>query len=114
MLTGDVPISKGDVFVNGFNINTHMKDVLKLTGYCPQYDTFLTDLTGSQTLEIFALLRGCRPNDIAGMIRQLGNDLNFTKFLNLKISKYSGGNRRKLSTAIALIGNPCVIYLGII
>lgn len=30
MLTGDVPISKGDVFVNGFNINTHMKEVLKL------------------------------------------------------------------------------------
>lgn len=113
MLTGDIPISNGDVFLNGFNINTHLKDVQKLTGYCPQFDAFLESLTGSQTLEIFALLRGCRRNDISGMIQQLGNDLNFERSLELKISKLSGGNRRKLSTAIALIGNPNVIYLGI-
>lgn len=113
MLTGDIPISKGEVFLNGFNINTHLKNVQKLTGYCPQFDAFFESLTGSQTLEIFALLRGCRRSDITGMIQQLGIDLNFERILELKISKYSGGNRRKLSTAIALIGNPHVIYLGI-
>lgn len=112
MLTGDTSISSGDVFVRGMNLKSHMLEVLKSTGYCPQSDSLLENLKGSQTLEIFGLLRGCRPNDITAMINQLADDLNIRKFMPKRIKHYSGGTRRKLHTAIALVGNPYVVYLG--
>lgn len=42
---------------------------------------------------------------------RLAAELNFTKHIDKQVKAYSGGNKRKLSTAIALIGNPSVIYL---
>lgn len=92
MLIGDERISSGEAFV--------------------QFDAFLEDLTGSETIEIFALLRGVRSSDISNLKSHFARKLNFQQLLKKKIREYSGGNKRKLSSAIALIGNPIVIYLG--
>ena len=89
-----------------------MSKINKIIGYCPQFDALLDDLTGSETLEIFALLRGVRREHIPVLSKNLANELNFQKHVDKKVRELSGGNKRKLSTAIALIGNPVVIYLG--
>lgn len=112
MITGDTSISSGDVFVNGLSLKTQLAEVHKLIGYCPQFDALLDNLTGTQTLEIFGLLRGYRRKDISAMSARLANNLNFTKHIDREIKSYSGGNKRKLSTAIALLGDPSVVYLG--
>lgn len=112
MLTGDTKISSGEAFVRGISLKTNMPQVHKIIGYCPQFDALLVDLTGTETLEIFALLRGIHPNDIPALSKRLAADLNFMKHINKRVEEYSGGNKRKLSTAIALIGNPVVVYLG--
>lgn len=112
MITGDTLISSGDVFVNGLSLKTYQPEVNKMTGYCPQFDALLEDLTGTQALEIFGLLRGYRRKNITEMSARLADSLNFTKHIDRKIVSYSGGNKRKLSTAIAIMGNPSVVYLG--
>lgn len=112
MLTGDESISSGEAFVQGSSLKTNMSEINKVIGYCPQFDALLDDLTGSETLEIFALLRGVRRENISVISKRLANELNFQKHINKKVRELSGGNKRKLSTAIALIGNPVVIYLG--
>lgn len=112
MLTGDHRISSGEAFVRGISLKNDMPEVHKIIGYCPQFDALIEDLTGSETLELFSLLRGIHPNDIPALSRRLANELNFTKHIDKKVCEYSGGNKRKLSTAVALIGNPCVVYLG--
>ncbi|XP_031638209.1 ATP-binding cassette sub-family A member 3-like, partial [Contarinia nasturtii] len=111
MLTGDIAISSGEAYVQGICLKCNMLKVNKIIGYCPQFDALLNDLTGMETMEIFALLRGVRRNDIPSVIERLANELDFKAHLNKKISEYSGGNKRKVSTAIALIGDPVVIYL---
>lgn len=111
MLTGDVQISSGEAYVRGISLKTDMPQVHKIIGYCPQFDALIEDLTGRETLEMFALLRGVRPKEIDGLTSRLANELNFMKHIDKRILEYSGGNKRKLSTAIALIGNPAVIYL---
>lgn len=63
-------------------------------------------------MELFSLLRGIHPDDIPTLSRRLATDLNFMKHINKRVCEYSGGNKRKLSTAVALIGNPAVVYLG--
>lgn len=113
MLTGDLRISNGEAFVRGIRLKTNMMRVRKMIGYCPQFDALFDDLTGSQALDIFALLRGVRYSNISKLKECLAKQLTFEKHMNKKIGEYSGGNKRKLSSALALIGNPAVIYLGV-
>lgn len=112
MLTGDLRISNGDAYVRGISLKSNMNQAKQLIGYCPQFDGLLDDLTGFQTLAIMALLRGVRCRHISNSITQLANDLGFMKHLEKPVRNLSGGNKRKLSTAMALIGNPIVVYLG--
>lgn len=111
MLTGDEKISHGTAWLRGISLKSDMPTVHQMIGYCPQFDALLDDLTGRQTLEIFCLLRGVPRRQINEMSMRLAGDLNFAKHLDKLVSEYSGGNKRKLSTAVALIGNPMVIYL---
>jgi ATP-binding cassette subfamily A (ABC1) protein 3 len=111
MLVGDENISAGDAWVDGLSIRTQLNKVHKRIGYCPQFDALIDDLTGRETLKIFALLRGIPRDCMNKIAEQLAEDLNFTKHLDKKTKEYSGGNKRKLSTALTLIGDPSVIYL---
>lgn len=111
MLTGDEDIMHGDGWVRGISIKKSIKEVYKSIGYCPQFDGLIDDLTGRETLEMIALLRGIPRSKINDVIETFAHDLNFTEHIDKKIYEYSGGNKRKLSTAIAMCGNPEVIYL---
>jgi ATP-binding cassette subfamily A (ABC1) protein 3 len=111
MLSGDIKISEGEAFVNGLSLKMNMKNVHKITGYCPQFDALIDNLTGRETLKLFAMSRGVPKYKVNDVILKIAEDFNFTKHLDKKVKQYSGGNRRKLSTAVALLGNPVIIYL---
>lgn len=111
MLTGDIKISHGDAWVQGISLKTNMKEVHKKIGYCPQFDALIDDFTGRETMKLFALSRGIPRTKLKDVIEKLSCDLNFVKHLDKEVRAYSGGNKRKLSTAIALLGNPVIIYL---
>ncbi len=100
MLTGDENISSGEAWVDGISVKSNMNEVHQRIGYCPQFDALFDDLTGRETLKIFALLRGIASDEIDGVSRRLADDLAFTKHLDKRIKAYSGGNKRKLSTAL--------------
>lgn len=111
MMTGDVPISYGEAWVNGLSLKKDIKKVHKMIGYCPQFDAVLDDLTGLETLQMFCLLRGITLEESKVVAEHLAREFDFYRHLHKKVKEYSGGNKRKLSTAIALIGDPPVIYL---
>ncbi|XP_055596271.1 phospholipid-transporting ATPase ABCA3-like [Uranotaenia lowii] len=111
MLTGDEKLSTGNGWVQGVSMKAKMNEVNRLIGYCPQFDALLEDLTGRETLKIIGLLRGVPRKCIDSVSSTLAEDFNFTKHLDKQIKTYSGGNKRKLSTALALIGHPLIVYL---
>uniref|UniRef100_A0A182LRE6 ABC transporter domain-containing protein n=1 Tax=Anopheles culicifacies TaxID=139723 RepID=A0A182LRE6_9DIPT len=111
MMTGDENISFGEAWVNGVSLKSNMNEVHRRIGYCPQFDALIDDLTGRETLRIFALLRGIPKTEIAALSNRLAEELNFAKHIDKQTKAYSGGNKRKLSTALALMGNPAVVYL---
>uniref|UniRef100_A0AAQ6A9B3 ABC transporter domain-containing protein n=1 Tax=Amphiprion ocellaris TaxID=80972 RepID=A0AAQ6A9B3_AMPOC len=111
MLTGDIPVSSGEAFLNGYSIRTEMRDVHQNLGYCPQFDAIDDLLTGREHLEFYARLRGVPENEVA-MVAEWGiQKLGLVKYSTKSAGTYSGGNKRKLSTAMALIGSPPVIFL---
>lgn len=114
MITGDIRMTEGEIYIGGSSLTSDISGIRKVIGYCPQFDALLEDLTGTQMLEMFGLLRGCSRQSIPAMIDQVAKDLNFVEDVKKKIKSYSNGNKRKLSIAIAIIGNPSLIYLGLL
>lgn len=111
MITGDETVSAGSIFVDGYNINSDMTKVRQRIGYCPQFDALIDLLTGRELLTLYARLRGIPERHIPQTVQNLAVSLSFDVHID-KISKtYSGGNKRKLSTALALVGDPQVIFL---
>lgn len=111
MLTGDIPPSEGDSYIHGVSILQNRYKYLKNIGYCPQFDALNFNLTGREMLTLFAYLRGvpdCKmTNEVDKWLYRCG----IKQYENKICKKYSGGNKRKLSTAVALIGNPSLIML---
>ncbi|XP_060082289.1 phospholipid-transporting ATPase ABCA1-like [Ylistrum balloti] len=111
MLTGDVSVTEGNAFVNGKSILTDMVSVHRSIGYCPQFDAFDNLLTGREILSFYARLRGVPERDIKEVAEWAVRRLNLSQYADKISEGYSGGNKRKLSTAISLIGNPSIIFL---
>ncbi|CAG7716860.1 unnamed protein product, partial [Allacma fusca] len=111
MITGDIPITSGDVFVCRNSIKRNLAAVYKNLGYCPQFDAVIEQLTGRETIKMFANLRGIKETHIDRIVNNLAENLLFTQHIDKKVGLYSGGNKRKLSTAVAMLGNPPVVFL---
>lgn len=111
MLTGDIHVTSGDARVNSYSILNQIRNVNQSIGYCPQFDALDEYLTGREHLKFYAALRGV-PREYLDKLAEWGiQKLGLSKYADKMAGTYSGGNKRKLSTAIALVGNPPVVFL---
>ena len=111
MLTGDLRPSAGYSFVHGFDITKQKRHVFKHIGYCPQFDALFDELTPVEHMLLMARLRGISWKEENRHVNQLLRRLDLCEYLNTPVGKLSLGNRRKLSTALALVGNPSITFL---
>ncbi len=110
-LSGEIVPSHGKTFINKLDLLQNMSHVRHMIGYCPQFDALLDNLTSREHLELYAAIKGI-PYDLRErLIQEKLQQLNLKQFENVQAGTYSGGNKRKLSVAIALLGNPPVILL---
>ena len=110
-LTRDITPTTGEITVQGFNIQSDFGEARKLIGYCPQHDALFPLLTVEETLKFYALIKGIRTHKIRAVIEKAIKQLNLKDHRNKLAGTLSGGNKRKLSVALALIGNPPIILL---
>ncbi|KAF3821200.1 hypothetical protein GH733_011353 [Mirounga leonina] len=111
MLTGDTTVTRGDAFLNKNSILSDIDEVHQNMGYCPQFDAITELLTGREHVEFFALLRGVPEKEVGKVGEWAIRKLGLVKYGEKYAGNYSGGNKRKLSTAMALIGGPPVVFL---
>ena len=72
---------------------------------------YAAQLTGVEILSMFGRLRGISEAELPSVVNDMLVLLDLTKHSARLCGTYSGGNKRKLSTAIALIGNPPIVFL---
>ena len=67
-------------------------------------------LTGREMLTLFARIRGLRSseNRINEELEKLASFVDLSQYLDRPCGQYSGGNKRKLNVALALIGRYCI------
>nr|UOU03309.1 ATP-binding cassette subfamily A1-like 2 [Brachionus rubens] len=111
MLTGEISPTGGDVLINGNSILNEKDKAFENIGYCPQKNAIFPLLTAKEHLIFYARLRGI-PEKYVNQVSQYAlNRFGLNAFSDRIAQDYSGGNKRKLSTAIAILGNPTVICL---
>lgn len=86
-------------------------ELLQEIGYMAQSDALYTELTGKENLKFFASLYKLNKTEMKERITYTANLVNLTNELNKRVSAYSGGMKRRLSLAIALIQNPKILIL---
>uniref|UniRef100_A0A673LI06 P-type phospholipid transporter n=1 Tax=Sinocyclocheilus rhinocerous TaxID=307959 RepID=A0A673LI06_9TELE len=111
MLTGDTDVTSGEASVAGCSILTNILDVHQNMGYCPQFDAIDELLIGREHLYLYARLRGIPESEISRVAEWGIQKLGLSEYAGNCAGTYSGGNKRKLSTAIAMIGCPPLVLL---
>ncbi|KAG7463948.1 hypothetical protein MATL_G00182090 [Megalops atlanticus] len=115
MLTGDISPTDGTAQIRDWD--GRMVDIIDCRneginiGYCPQVDALDELLTGEEHLYFYARIRGISSREIDGVVNYLLRKLELVSHRHNISQNYSCGTRRKLSTALALIGHPQILLL---
>lgn len=72
-------------------------------GYCPQVDALDDFMTAYESLKFMALLRGLDGDRIDREVKLIMEKTDLTKYADVRVSEYSGGTKRKLNTAMAMV-----------
>ncbi|WP_069165958.1 ABC transporter ATP-binding protein [Nocardia altamirensis] len=114
ILTGTMHPTSGTVHVCGYDMATAAgrSAVKRLLGYLPQELALYPDLTGRELLDYVALLKGIddkrtRRSQIDALLARVGLEAVGTQ----RISRYSGGMKRRLGIAQSLLGDPKIIIV---
>ncbi|KAL7012162.1 hypothetical protein ACKWTF_014662 [Chironomus riparius] len=111
VMTGEIAATKGQINIGGKNITSSHNDVFKMMGYCPQYDALWKNVTVREHLEVYAAIRGVGVKDRKRLINTYLHGLHITEHANKQTRHLSGGTKRKLSYAIAMLGSPKIVLL---
>ncbi|CAK7568047.1 MAG: hypothetical protein SEPTF4163_006026 [Sporothrix epigloea] len=108
MIRGDLKPDDGDVFVEGLSVTKKLVAARGSLGVCPQFDA-VDQMTVREHLRFYARVRGI--TDVEHNVQAVLRAVGLTAFSDRQAHALSGGNKRKLSLGIALMGNPAVVIL---
>ena len=111
MLSSEYEPTSGRAMLAGHDVVLETGLARQHLGFCPQFDALLDNLTCQEHLDLFACLRGVPDEHRAGSADILLSGLGLDAHRNKLASTLSGGNRRKLQVAAALIGGPSAVFL---
>ncbi|KAJ7401602.1 ATP binding cassette subfamily A member 5 [Pitangus sulphuratus] len=113
ILCGLCPPTDGFVSVYGHRVSEidEMLEVRQITGVCPQSDIHFDILTVEENLSLFAAIKGIPQNDLIQEVQKVLLDLEMQPIRDNQAKKLSGGQKRRLSVGVAVLGNPKVLLL---
>jgi ABC-2 type transport system ATP-binding protein len=111
MLCTLTALTEGTATVAGCDVGTRPGDVRLRIGVALQDAALDPKQTGRELLRLQGLLYGLPKQAMAQRVEELGELIDLTDALDRPIGTYSGGMRRRLDLAAALVHNPEVLFL---
>lgn len=111
MMTLNRPKTAGRVFINGIDSDSDRFLYRHMFGYCPQGDALCDYMTSRELLKYMLMINGCSRYDLDAQVEKWLRKVDIEKYRDRRISSYSGGTKRKLNTAMAMIADPYIIFL---
>ena len=101
----------GTAVVNGYDVTRQPEEVRSSIGLAGQYATVDENLTGFENLRMIGRLNHLEKSFVVARARQLLSDFGLSDAANRLTKTYSGGMRRRLDLAAALVANPPILFL---
>ncbi|XP_041671123.1 ATP-binding cassette sub-family A member 5 isoform X2 [Cheilinus undulatus] len=113
ILCGICPPTNGSATIYGSPVAeiADTSEMKQLVGICPQFNIIFDVLTVEEHLRIFAAIKGIPPADIDAEVTKVLKDLDLEKIMTAQAKNLSGGQKRKLSVGIAILGDPKILLL---
>lgn len=111
IMCGTLPKDGGEVIIDGKNVDTDMNEITKELGVVFQTSVLDAKLSVKDNLMSRASLYGIMGAEAKQRIKELASLLNFTDLLNRTLEKLSGGQRRRIDVARALLHRPRILIL---
>ena len=111
MIAGIMEPTSGDIRYNGIPIKDLKESYRDIFGYLPQDFGFYPEFTVKDYLEYVAALKGLTAKESRRKIKELLERLSLSHVRNKKITKLSGGMKRRVGIAQALLNDPEILIL---
>lgn len=111
VLSGVLPPSHGVVFLGGRSVLLDSDACRAATGVCPQHDTLWDELTCFEHASLAAKLKGIPSGSVAREAEAALDEVGLLEHAAQRAGALSGGMRRRLSLALAAIGDPKLLFL---
>eukprot|EP00923_Selenidium_pygospionis_P012148 GHVN01020655.1.p1 GENE.GHVN01020655.1~~GHVN01020655.1.p1 ORF type:complete len:1854 (-),score=254.09 GHVN01020655.1:1150-6147(-) len=111
MMVGMVPCTSGDIAINGYDVATNTAEARDSIGYCPQHDILFPFMTVKEHLELICQIKGVPPSEVKEEVKVMVNMLQLNEKMNSKSKVLSGGQKRRLSVGMALVGKSAAVFL---
>lgn len=108
MMLGLIPLTAGEIRIDGAPVpGSDFRAVRRKVGYLPENVVLYDNLTGAETLDFFARLKGVSPAQNAALLERVG----LMHAAKRRVREYSKGMRQRLGFAQALLGKPRILFL---
>ena len=111
MLTTTIAPTAGSARLAGFDVAEQPLAARRVSSVVFQEPVVDRSLTGRRNLEIHARLWGVEPREAAARIDELAGTFGLADLIDRPADTYSGGQRRRLEIARALVSHPRVLFL---
>ena len=108
ILCGLTRKTSGTITINNFNLDKEIDKIKEIIDISPQETSVANNLTVKENLEFFANIYN---NNDVKTINEIIDIFNLNEVLNQRAKTLSGGYKRRLSIAIALISKPKILFL---
>jgi ATP-binding cassette subfamily A (ABC1) protein 3 len=110
-MTGLLKPNCGTIELLGFNYQNNKEEIRKSIGLCLQFNVLYEFLTVEEHLKFYGLLKGIPPDELKQKVQEIISECSLEAEKGKFVKNLSGGNKRKLSLANALIGKSKIIFL---
>ncbi|HUX94502.1 MAG TPA: ATP-binding cassette domain-containing protein [Bacteroidales bacterium] len=118
ILHGKLIPTSGNIYINGYDINSDSEDLKGLIGFVPQDDMLIEELTVYQNLYYNARLcfGDFNENELRNTVEKVLHDLDLYEIIDLQVGdvlnkKVSGGQRKRLNIGLELMREPIVLFV---
>ena len=103
--------TSGDAFVGGYSIVGGETKVKSIIGVSPQETAVAPNLSVKENLELICGIHSFSKKDSTAKIQELSEQFGLENILNKNACKLSGGWKRRVSIAMALVSEPKILFL---
>ena len=111
MLSTVLSPDAGDVLIGGHSVTRDGGEARKLIGVCPQEIALYPELSAFDNLVFFGKMSGLGGRDAKERAAALLEKVGLESRSNDAVSKFSGGMKRRVNIAVALMNNPGLLFL---